>query len=331
MGHQARPTRDQIRQEAAKWVVRLAGPCSEEDRAAFEAWRAASFAHDAAYEREALAWEILDRLRAFRPDSEAVDADLLAPPANTRLTDDWRAPRWAAAAVMVVVIAALASISLGSWVTPAYATGVGERRVITLSDGSRIELNTDSKVVIRYSAKARRVDLVRGEALFEVVADARPFKLTAKNMALQTLHSQMALRLHADTALVTVREGSVSVRSGSASEAAHLDPSTEGQFGPARAVIRPISSEMVNQRLVWRQGAIAFSGESLSQAAEEFNRYNTRKIIVTDPSIREFHLAGYFQSNDLISFVGAVTRTFPVKASSRGDGAIMLSRRRPVE
>lgn len=322
--------REAVRQAAAQWVVRLDDPsCSAADRAAFEAWRDESHENEAAFEREAAAWARLDRVRALRPGMERPDRDLLAPERRMTLPRFSRSP-WARgmAAVAVAAVVGAGFMTFGSGT--AYATAIGERRVVVLSDNSRIELNTDSKVVVRYRKGVREVKLVRGEAVFEAAHDARPFVIKAADAVMQAdAGAEMAVRLRSDGAAVTVKRGAVALDPEPAEpkDQVRLTAGVAAIYSSAGHRSRVVSDSEIDRALAWRQGAIALNGQSLEQAVAEFNRYNRQQISIADPSISGLRLAGYFQTTEPKSFVTAVTSTFPVRASEDSDGAIRLSRR----
>ncbi|UAL11656.1 FecR family protein [Caulobacter segnis] len=326
--------REAVRQAAALWVVKLDdASCSAADRAAFEAWRAESHEHEAAFEREAVAWARLDRLRAFRPGLERPDRDLLAP--ERRLTLPLILPKisrspWArglaAAAAVALTVTGVMTFGGGT----AYATAIGERRVVVLSDNSRIELNTNSKVVVRYRHGVREVKLVRGEAVFEAAKDARPFLIKAADAVMQAdAGAEMAVRLRSDGAAVTVKRGAVDLDPEPAErkDELRLKAGVTAIYSSAGSRSRAVSDSEIDRALAWRQGAIALNGQSLEQAVAEFNRYNRQQISIVDPSISGLRLAGYFQTTEPKSFVTAVTSAFPVRASEGTDGAIRLTRR----
>jgi transmembrane sensor len=322
--------RETVRQAAALWVVRLDDPsCSAADRAAFEAWRAESCENEATFEREAAAWARLDRLRAMRPGAASLDRDLLAP--ERRLTlpkfsqSDW-ARGMAATAAAAAVVTGVMTFGGGT----AYATAIGERRVVVLSDNSRIELNTDSKVVVRYRKGVREVKLIRGEAVFEAAKDSRPFVIKAADAVMQAdAGAEMAVRLRSDGAAVTVKRGAVALdpEPAEGKDELRLTAGVAAIYSSAGHRSRVVSDSEIDRSLAWRQGAIALNGQSLEQAVAEFNRYNRQQISIADPSISGLRLAGYFQTTEPNSFVAAVTSTFPVRASAGADGAIRLSRR----
>ncbi len=326
--------REAVRQAAALWVVRLDDPsCSAADRAAFEAWRDDSHEHEAAYEREAAAWARLERLRALRPGVERPDRDLLAERRPSVARAPW-ARGMAAAAAIALVVAGTMTFDGGT----AYATAIGERRVVVLSDNSRIELNTDSKVVVRYRKGVREVKLIKGEAVFEAAKDIRPFVIKAADTVMQADSStEMAVRLRSDGAAVTVKRGAVDLdatpgehkgeRKDERKDDLRLTAGVTAIYSSAGSRSRAVSDSEIDRALAWRQGAIALNGQSLEQAVAEFNRYNRQQIRIADPSISGLRLAGYFQTTEPNSFVSAVTSAFPVRAAAGSDGAIRLSRR----
>lgn len=322
--------RETVRQAAALWVVRLDDPsCSDADRAAFQAWRDESHEHEAAFEREAVAWARLDRLRVLRPPGERPDRDLLEPARRSSLPGLSRSP-WArgmaAAAVAALVVTGVMSFGTST----AYATAIGERRVVVLSDNSRIELNTDSKVVVRYRNGVREVRLVRGEAVFEAAKDTRPFVIKAADAVMQADGSaELAVRLRSDGAVVTVRKGAVDLdpEPTERKDELRLNAGVAAIYGSAGSRSRAVSESEIDRALAWRQGAIALNGQSLEQAVAEFNRYNRQQVSIADPSISGLRLAGYFQTTEPKGFVAAVTSAFPVRATEGADGTIRLSRR----
>jgi transmembrane sensor len=315
-----------VNDEAALWVVRLSDPaCPAEERERFEAWRDADPRHEVAFERESAAWEAMDRLRALRPALTAPAPDLLAP---ARRLGFPAAPMRVAAAIgaAVVLIAGVGgAVGFVSIASPAYATGIGERRVVRLGDGGSVELNTDSKIVVHRFGARPSVELVRGEALFSVGKGARPLLIRAKDRRIEAPTGQLAVRLEPGRVDVTVKAGSVMVATGGVS-AAPLAAGSVGVYGPTGAQVRAVGAEEVDRSLAWRQGAIAFQGESLSQAVGEINRYNRTRIVVGDVAIGRLRVAGYFRSDDPRAFVQAVVRAFPVHATTDEDGSYRLAR-----
>lgn len=337
--------RERLRDEAAAWVIRLSEPeVTPVDRAAFEAWRDASPEHEVAYEREAATWERLDRLQALRPGASAPEPDLLA--AHPFVVDDddvddggyvnsrtWTLPRKIAAALIGAVgLGTALTLSLGIPTDPAYATAIGERRVVVLEDGSRVELNTNSEIRVRYRSGRREVELVRGEAVFDVARDERPFVVTTADASFTAAESELTVRLRDDGAAVAVREGTVqavpATASGRQAAPIQLAAGSGGEFRQDSVRTGSISPEQMTRTHAWQQGAIALDGQPLAEAVAEFNRYNVQQIVIADQRIAGYRLGGYFRTNDIGGFVRALQTTFPIRANNGGDGSVQLSSRR---
>ncbi len=323
--------KERIREEAATWVVRLADSSSDEDRAQFEAWRAQSVDHDIAYLMAAQDWQRLDRVKAlFTPDmSRNPDALFEEDRRPVPQVPRARRPRWLAmAASLLVCLAAGATAVDMLTASQAYATDVGQRRKVVLQDGSIVELNTDSKIEVRFADGVRSVRLVKGEAAFHVANDARPFLLKTSIVHLNTQMADLSVRLIGNDARVTVESGAAFVSDDQAPGAnrpvSTLGPGSETVAGPAGVHVQTVASTEMDRLLAWRKGGIALSGQTLGEAADEFNRYNDKKIEVSDPRTRSIRVGGYFLTSDVDRFVSAVTGTFPVKAREDSDGNIVL-------
>jgi len=298
------------------------------DRDAFEAWRAQSVTHEIAFEREMAAWEKLDRLQALH--SEQAQESLLSiadetPPAAA---PSWRKTWYRVAASLAVVSigSAIAMVSLSG--APAYATEIGEHRTVRLDDGSSVDLNTDTKIVVRFARERRMIDLVRGEAMFHIARDGRPFIIRANGGQLDSSAAETAVRLVGDRTAVTVMSGTVlaSPQQGAsdAGQLVSIGASSEAMLANGKVAIAKVGAAEIDRVLAWRNGAVSLDGQTLSQAADEFNRYNMRKIHVSDATAGAVRVGGYFQSTDVDGFVGALTKAFPLEARTGPDGDIVV-------
>jgi transmembrane sensor len=321
-------------------VVRVTSEtCTDADRQGLEAWLAAAPRNEVAYARVSGAAEEAQRLKALR-NAEGIDPDLLAEP--DRLA--WSAPpraspprsralptRRMAAGLGLALLAGGGAFLFTGRGSKAYATDVGQRLSVPLEDGSRLELNTDTRLKVAYSRRRRHVHLVRGEALFHVQADrGRPFVVAADHQEVLSPEAAFFTMRRADATLkVLVLEGQVRFHGHAGPDGRLVDvdlpTGATSSFGPDGAIVRPASPEERTRELAWRNGAISLSGESLAQAIAEFNRYNLKKIVLGDPVLAALELGGYFEANDPEGFAQAVAQTFALRVSDRGD-AVYLSR-----
>ncbi|EIZ80063.1 anti-FecI sigma factor FecR [Novosphingobium sp. Rr 2-17] len=324
--------REQLKTAAALWVVRLSQAPSDEDRARFEAWRATSIDHEIAYEQALASWERLDRLASLRAPKIVPDADLLVAmdrqPLPPTLEPAPKRPmqRWLAIAACLLLTVALGGLLLGSpLIAPAYATGIGERRLIVLDDGTRVELNTDSKIVVRYVRDHREVELVRGEAMLHVAGGRQPFVLQTQAGQLRMSRSaKLDVRMYGGAAKVTVQQGAVESLRPAQSEPEILTPGSEALVGMTGTRVRMIEDGDLTRQLAWRDGAISLDGQTIYEAIAEINRYNSAQIIVNDQTIGGLRVGGYFKTLSADEFATALSQAFGLKVLRQPDGDFVL-------
>ncbi len=149
-----------ITAEAAKWLERFnSGNWSEHDQAQLDMWLAESYVNRVAYWRLEAAWSLAARVAALQPKSQNV---------IDRSPFLLRALKIAVSAFVMAVLGIAAANFLLPQSTQTYTTSLGSRKTVSLADGSRIELNTDTKLRIATSSAGRKVWLDRGEAYFEI-------------------------------------------------------------------------------------------------------------------------------------------------------------------
>jgi transmembrane sensor len=255
--------------------------------------------------------------RNYRTSSSAIsEGGRFRYPANSRVA--------ASLAFAVVACgAALAWYVVGRNQADIYSTQVGEIRRITLDDGSSVALNTDSEVHVRYTERGRHVDLVRGEALFEVAKNPhRPFDVEAGQADVHAIGTAFSVRLHEETQEervdVVVSEGRITIN----------PPASATYTAGTVAIVRngrvtstsTLSGEDVSGKLAWVSGRLVFRGEKLDAVVAEINRYNHRHLEVSDPEIAGLRIGGTFNPSDPDGFVEALDRTFGIKARLAASG-----------
>lgn len=319
-----------IEVQAGEWLARLDRPdATAEDRAAFECWCSADSRHAAAYTRLAAAWCQLDRVRALRPATGPIDPNFLRPRSfafNRKFVA-------VAATLVFAVIAAWLALPLLSGTT--YVTGVGGFQRLVLSDGSVLELNTDTSVRVTLDGSMRRVELRRGEASFEIAHDAtRPFVVTAGDAAVRAVGTRFNVRRFERSVEVLVNEGRVVVGAPDAltDSEASLPPSAPivkaGQAAVAQAqriTLSEITPDVSARKLAWRERMLVFDGTPLSEVVAEFNRYNERRLVLADPSLGTLRVGGYFRPTNLNAFIELLQQHFDVRVASDSDERIVLS------
>jgi transmembrane sensor len=190
------------RAEAAAWIARLHGPNrTPEVEAGLRRWMAEDPERAAAFELLTDTWETSARLRR-RPLEQVAS---------------WEWPgfriSFSSAVLGTMAVAILAVIGTVFWLRQdGFSTAIGEQRTVTLQDGTRVYLNTDTRAIVHYDRLARRVELVRGEALFEVAKRPDwPFIVAAGRQQIRALGTAFLVRRDQDDLTVTLVEGKVTV------------------------------------------------------------------------------------------------------------------------
>jgi transmembrane sensor len=315
----ARLSSKEVYDVAASWAAKMdAGPLSADEQAIVEAWLTADIRHYGA----------LAQARA-----------LLVPvhePASMRAVEPVKPMRrtillGGSIAAGIAVAVGTASYVSGLWNEGRYRTQMGEMRVIPLNDGSVISLNTNSEIVVRYSQSRREIELVRGEALFDVAKNKqRPFIVKTGMTQVRAVGTSFSVKaLPNQPVQVLVREGVVEVKRQDVPVApAVLVASNNQAVAPLDApiVAKPVETAEVGRALAWRVGRIAFHGEPLGVAATEFARYSPVRIEIADPAVANEKVIGLFVSTDPVGFANAVAVSFDLRAEITGE-QIRLSRK----
>jgi transmembrane sensor len=249
---------------------------------------------------------------------------------------------WAAAAVLFLGV----GLTLFMLETPEkFTTALGEQRSVLLADGSRVTLNTASKVEVKMHKSGREIRLVRGEALFEVAHDAsRPFIVRAGNALLKDMGTLFNVDMRLSATTVTVVEGKVDVESAtdesSGTRASHGIGATVGPVmlgANERIVVTPagigaLQREVdVASSVAWTQRQLMFEHRPLSEVAEEFNRYNRDRIEIESAELGRQEVTGVFEAKDPGSFVAFLSNIPGVEIREGANGAHIVAIRKQLK
>lgn len=315
-----------VEDAAAWWLARHdAAPATAADPD-FLAWLAQSESHAQAWARAQGVWRQAARDLADDPLAEALRTAALAA----------RPAVWARALAAASIAAAVLLGAAGSWrywtgreppqgsqvvatnALPRFVTDVGERRAVTLSDGTHLDLDSDTRVDVAFDDKARRLILMKGRAYIEVGHDPnRPFAVDAGDQTIVDRGTAFAVRLETDAVAVMLVQGSVAVGAHGAAPDHELRP---GQ----RLVLQAGQPARVERfdpttALAWREGFVEFSDTPLSEAVAEMNRHGGRQMIIADPRIATLKISGRFKLGDPDRFLRTVAMLLPVQSVRVGD------------
>jgi len=234
----------------------------------------------------------------LNPRSASEDSSKLGPSRDRRVR--MGQGRLLAACVLIVACAA-------GWLLfdrDTYSTGVGEQRSVTLSDGSIVELNAESKVRVMYRDGHRDVRLLTGQALFRVAKDpSRPFVVQAGNTRVRAVGTQFDVYRRSASTIVTVIEGRVAVQSEAVSGApASAEPTAAlvaagEQVTVATNRLRMAVKPNVAAATAWTQHQLVFDATPLAEVIAEFARYTPRRIVVDSPSLAALEISGQYTSS----------------------------------
>lgn len=343
LGVTSRVTPD-IAAEAALWVARLHGP--DRNRAMereFQAWQARSPAHREAFGRCTEVWQDVPRLKL---------ADAYETAASLRTSPEvgaFRGPAWRWAAGLTAVLVGSALI-LHWQAEGSYSTAIGEQRLVVLDDGSRMLLNTATRVRVDFGSTQRRIEVTGGEALFEVAKNpSRPFVVRVAGSEVVATGTVFAVRFTAGSSrdeavgevgprnkagvlAVTLLEGQVHVRPSETrgggdpgsnrdvvlrpGDRLQLDQSAANRTASASSLDRP----NVEQLIAWKRREVVFEEALLGDAVEEMNRYNrTPVVLLDDLRTSRLRLSGVYRTGDGAGFARAVAALHGLHVRERDD------------
>jgi len=310
----------EIEAQAADWLQRRhVWSWTHEDQEKLDAWLGENIAHRVAYVRLEAAWGRAETLADMRPASRRLP----------QLASGFIFLRSVAATLLAValVIGAIYVLSPVSR-EQTFATALGGRETVILADDSRIELNTDTVVRADMGLARRSVVLDKGEAYFQIKHDAdHPFEVKAGNYRVIDLGTKFVVRRDGDRIEVALVEGSARVDApeGSGRRSVTLAPgeiavATANDFAISKRLPQALATE-----LGWRRGMLIFKHTTLAEAANTFNRYNRRKLVVGDAAVAKLTINGTFRIDDVDAFTRLVREVFDVNVKS-ADGNITISK-----
>lgn len=329
---------------AAYWLVRLSSPdCTPGDRFAFETWKREDPEHERVFTRMQRNNSVADRFVADVRVQELIEQ------ARAETAPGWRRySRIAAiAATLLVLVGVSAMLSLsgdndaGAPVLAAvegYETAIGERSTISLSDGSIVTLNTNSRIEVDYSEQQRLVRLVHGQGYFEVAKDIdRPFSVEAGGRQVIALGTVFDVRFDTEDMLqVTLVEGRVQVshvlNAAETAEGAAISRHAEDiELQPGERLVAALNSapEVAATDAVvetsWRTGRLIFQERALEEVVAEMNRYNTQKLVLDDDErLTQMKISGTFKTGRASSFVNALGVIRPLGVERSGPNELTL-------
>lgn len=303
--------------EASRWIARLeADDVTLEDHKRFRAWLDAAPENRPAYQAVSGSYDKLDGLKLLYPK-----LSVSLPP--RRLSR--RALMLGAGGIAVLggAGAVLWTLAPATSFAATYETPIGGRDEAALPDGSEIALNADTRVRAAFTEAARIVHLERGEALFTVAGDARPFEVRTPFGAIVAEGTVFLVKLLSASARVTILAGSVSgAAPGGASRRAGAN--RELIFSSAGVAQGDLDASGAVRRLAWRDHMLAFDGETLAEAALDVQRQTDVRFRFARPAIGDLRVGGYINARDAEAFAALVRTNLGLSVRRQSDGAYLI-------
>jgi transmembrane sensor len=236
-------------------------------------------------------------------------------------------------AAAVVLLAGLAGGACYWWLSlpDDYRTQAGERRVVTLEDGSRLSLDSNSEVTVRYAARQRSLKLLKGQARFDVAHDrSRPFSVVAGNRKVIATGTAFNIDMAGPKVLVTLIEGRVVVVNAEEDGAAQIltglpiELRAGQQLAVSPNAVARVTSVSLPRVTAWTAGQLIFDNEPLASVIERVNRYSDTQIVILDPGLGDLKISGVFNAGDAQGFINMVTRYLRVRAVTEDAHTIAL-------
>lgn len=327
-----------ISEEACAWVIKLSDSSyTNQDVEELKKWMARSPKHR---------MELIESSRLWDSVDDMLREEILSPEcANDNGNRIWSSIKKSAAiAATVALIFYSTQLFIQDTVISApsfYTASIGEQKTVNLPDGSEVILNTDTQIEVLYSENLRNIRLIRGEALFDVAKNKdRPFQVYAGTGIVRAVGTAFAVHLRKSKVEVTVTEGRVELssfvdaieevsshvlESSQSLPLAILDAGQTAIFNETIEILEAVEPAVIEAKLAWKTGNLAFDGETLEEVIQDVGRYTDLEFVISDPSVRELKVVGYFQTNDIETLLIAIEFSLGIQADRSDNGIVYLS------
>lgn len=314
---------------AEAWLARLSSPdCGAQDHAEFERWLAAAADNPRRYADAERVHHLASAL--------ASDPGIAALARTARRETDASARRsrlwwWLLPTAVASLVAAAGlyrfGIGIGEPRGQAYATAVGEQRAVALADGSRMVIDTDTRLEVAFDDDARRVRLQRGRIHLDVAHDARrPLTVEAGEGRVRVTGTVFQVERDERGASVGLLKGRVEVTAGGASRTLQAGESIgydrQGRLGE-------LSALDVRASEGWKKGLLVLSDRRLDSLLAEMNRYSTTKLVLARPELGAIVISGVFRVDDQQALLDALHKGWNIQAVRTGRNEIRLAAPEP--
>lgn len=358
------------RDDALDWTVRRRNEAfGAEDEAAFQRWLAADASHRHAFDHWQAEWQAYDEippdlrslLQRNLAHDQAMDAASSAGGAGAadRHIDAARharrtplpSPSRRRVLAPAIAVAAVASVTGGTgflawqqWqarpvFVQAFSTRRGQQAEAPLPDGTRLWLDTATRLEVTYYRQRREVALLDGQAVFAVEGDPRrPFHVLAGPLRVAVVGTRFSVRHTPDVpggtgVHVAVVEGTVRVErmaagTGHTAEGAVVLTAGQRVASDGAGVFSAVTPVAAAGVAPWAEHRVSFDNRRLDQALAELARYGDTRLLIRDPAVAALPITGVFDPRDLATFRRVLPAALPVRLEAAGGGVseVVLTR-----
>ena len=321
-------------EEAAIWQARLQhGETDIELQKAFNIWLAADVRHRQAYEEMESLWGALETpvTRLIAEQSDHIFAEKTIPLHKLQQRSSRRGLQHLALAACLVLAITTAIGWQQDWVTrwqSDYITAIGEETSFLIADNSRITLNTDSALAVDFTTEQRQVRLLKGEAWFEVTSvDNRPFIVATNVGFVRVTGTRFNIRLHQDTAIVSLDEGQVELSTSDHFNHPNgspivLSPGQQATLSP-QGISLPSSFDHA-AITAWLRNQLVFYNTPLAEVVDILNRHRHGRIFITDQKLKALKVSGVFSTDEPDTALDVMTSTLPIRLTRLTDYLVLI-------
>ena len=313
-----------VSDQATAWFARLhADDVTAVEKEQFKNWYRESQEHAKAYDKMLLLWEQLEapgkrvhaRLEAEQPALVHQSLPDKQPPYIRRFMATF-------ALALVVLLSHQLPVAYQNWQSD-YYTAPGKQLTVVLNDGSRLTLNTDTALAVDFSGNQRHIELLRGEAYFQVSPDKnRPFIVSNGIVNARAVGTAFSVKKTDDDMRVIVSEGTVEVSAGKGNAPVLVYLNQQVDFQQGR--IGTVMSSDILETLAWQRGQLIFKRQPLSLVIKEVNRYRSGQIMLINPKLKERIVSGVFDTADPNAVVDGIKTTLKVRSVSLSKQLVLL-------
>ncbi|WP_212626970.1 FecR family protein [Pseudomonas sp. PP3] len=308
-----------VRDDAARWFVRLQDPVVDtEAQARFETWLDEHPQHRHEFELLQGLWKAADLVPAARLQALCQDTT-----ARNKRRPMVRYAVAASVLAMALGLGMFSGLNRPSLYTAEFSTALGERRHVALPDGSVVDLDSRSRIQVRFEKDRRSIELAEGEAMFSVQHDTRrPFVVDAGSGKVTVTGTRFDVRRGATETRVVVEQGTVKVQGHAAADNDFVSLTAGlGTHVDAHGKVAVAYTVNPAELTAWRNGKLVFNNASLADVAEQVSRYREKPLRVGSPAIGNLRLTSVFKSDNTDALLKALPSILPVAVRTLDDGS----------